>query len=80
MRKKTAIPSAFENVLGDLGYSNTMSSAETTNMDTLESTVDVETNIVNDEPDPKDTEVNDVKNTTTVNNDDNSEIPDEVLN
>lgn len=81
MRKKNTIPSAFENAFGGLGYGNTMDTEETTNMDNVESTVDVETITTNNEPDSKkEPEVNTTENNTTVTNtEDNSEIPQEVL-
>lgn len=82
MRKKNTIPSAFEDVLGNIGYSNAEGAAEVTNIDTIDSAVDVETNITNNEPDPvKEPEVKTTENNVDPvdNTEDNTTIPQEVL-
>ena len=82
MRKKNTIPSAFEDVLGNIGYSNAEGAAEVTNIDTIDSAVDVETITTNNEPDPvKEPEVKTTENNVDPvdNTEDNSTIPQEVL-
>lgn len=76
MRKKQTIPSAFENAFEGLGLGNITEQPEVTNMNTLDSAVDVEPNF--NEPEPvKEPEVK-VDKTEEPKTDD-SQIPQEVL-
>lgn len=75
-RKKDTIPSAFENVLSDLGYGNVATSEEVTNMSTQDTFVDVELNKEDKEPSEKLEDEKNVENT----HEDNTDIPEEVLN
>ena len=75
-RKKDTIPSAFENVLSDLGYGNVATSEEVTDMSTQDTFVDVELNKEDKEPSEKLEDEKNVENT----HEDNTDIPEEVLN
>lgn len=75
-RKKDTIPSAFENVLSDLGYGNVATSEEVTDMSTQDTFVDVELNKEDEEPSEKLEDKKNVENT----HEDNTDIPEEVLN
>lgn len=75
-RKKDTIPSAFEDVLSDLGYGNVATSEEVTDMSTQDTFVDVELNNEDEEPSEKLEDEKNVENT----HEDNTDIPEEVLN
>lgn len=75
-RKKDTIPSAFEDVLSDLGYGNVATSEEVTDMSTQDTFVDVELNNEDEEPSEKLEDKKNVENT----HEDNTDIPEEVLN
>lgn len=75
-RKKDTIPSAFEDVLSDLGYGNVATSEEVTDMSTQDTFVDVELNNEDEEPSEK---LEDKKNVENI-HEDNTDIPEEVLN
>lgn len=75
MRKKQTIPSAFENAFGDLGYGNPGGQPEVTDMNTLDSMVDVEEPFKDNEPGKKEPEVIEPKGAQ----DDTTEIPEQVL-
>lgn len=75
-RKKDTIPSAFEDVLSDLGYGNVATSEEVTDMNTQDTFVDVELNNEDEEPSEKLEDKKNVENT----HEDNTDIPEEVLN
>ena len=75
-RKKDTIPSAFEDVLSDLGYGNVATSEEVTDMSTQDTFVDVELNKEDKEPSEKLEDEKNVENT----HEDNTDIPEEVLN
>lgn len=75
-RKKDTIPSAFEDVLSDLGYGNVVTSEEVTDMSTQDTFVDVELNNEDEEPSEKLEDKKNVENT----HEDNTDIPEEVLN
>lgn len=75
-RKKDTIPSAFENVLSDLGYGNVATNEEVTDMSTQDTFVDVELNKEDEEPSEKLEDEKNVENT----HEDNTDIPEEVLN
>lgn len=80
MKKKQAIPSAFENALNDLGFGNVENQGEVTNMDTQDEFVDVEP-IDNNNPvqtTGAEDEDKKVKNQYSTNVDD-TDIPQEVL-
>lgn len=80
MKKKQAIPSAFENALNDLGFGNTENQGEVTNMDTQDEFVDVEPI---DDDNPVHTTTTEDENKTAKNQDstsvDDTDIPQEVL-
>lgn len=75
-RKKDTIPSAFEDVLSDLGYGNVATSEEVTDMSTQDTFVDVELNKEDKEPSEKLEDKKNVENT----HEDNTDIPEQVLN
>ena len=75
-RKKDTIPSAFEDVLSDLGYGNVATSEEVTDMSTQDTFVDVELNNEDEEPSEKLEDKKNVENT----HEDNTDIPEQVLN
>lgn len=78
MKKKQGIPSAFNDVLNDLGYGNSVAAEEATNMDQQYTFVDEELN--KNEPDKQKSEDDDTVNTEDVNNIvDDSNIPEDVL-
>lgn len=78
MAKKKTIPSAFDDVLSSIGYDNTLSTNEVTNMDTEDSFVDVEPNIDIKEPDVNPSEVK--ENEVVVENNDTIATTEQVLN
>ena len=77
-RKKKVDLSAFDGVLNDLGYSNTMSQPETTDVTNLLDNDDIE------DLDKQDTtsnvQVNAEDNSAQEAHDDDSEIPEDILN
>ena len=75
-KKKDAIPSAFEDVLSDLGYGNVATSEEVTNMNIQDTFVDVEPNKEDEKPSEK---LEDNKNVVDK-HEDTTDIPEEVLN
>lgn len=83
-KKKSDIPSAFEDAMNDLGFGNADLGGGVTNMDVQDTFVDVEDQIDDDKPDDiKPSEDNKpVDNPAEVKDkhDDDSEIPEEVLN
>lgn len=83
-KKKSDIPSAFEEAMSDLGFGNADLGGGVTNMDVQDTFVDVEDQTNDDEPDAtKSSEDNKPEDTTVEvkdKHDDNSDIPDEVLN
>lgn len=80
MRKKQTIPSAFENAFGELGYGNAGGQPEVTNMNTIDSTVDVEP-FKTEEPDPVQQQSEDDKSKDTIvdQHTDTTDIPEDVL-
>ena len=83
-KKKSDIPSAFESAMNDLGFGNADLGGGVTEMDVQDTFVDVEDQTDDNEPDDtKPSEDNKpVDNPATVKDehDDDSEIPEEVLN
>lgn len=75
MRKKQTTPSAFDNAFESLGFSNPMGATETTNMDNVDTFEDVE--IDNNEPEPPVKEPEEKEE--PVEKEDNTKIPQEVL-
>lgn len=75
-KKKDAIPSAFEDVLSDLGYGNVATSEEVTDMNIQDTFVDVEPNKEDEKPSEK---LEDNKNVVDK-HEDTTDIPEEVLN
>lgn len=78
MKKKNTIPSAFDNVLDDLGYTNIETKEEVSDMDKQDQFVDVEDDPLSTKP--SDMLEDDDKKGTADSHDDDSEIPEEVLN
>lgn len=81
MKKKTDNPSAFDNMFSNIGYSNTEEGGGVTDMDNMNSTVDVEPNNIDNTPSDKKLEDDETGKTEPPvdNTDDNSDIPQEVL-
>lgn len=78
MKKKITIPSAFEDALGDLGYANSETREEVTDMNRQDQIVDVEDDLLSTEPSGM---LEDNKEGNEDNShDDDSDIPEEVLN
>lgn len=75
-KKRDAIPSAFEDVLSDLGYGNVATSEEVTDMNIQDTFVDVEPNKEDEKPSEK---LEDDKNVVDK-HEDTTDIPEEVLN
>ena len=75
MRKKQTTPSAFDNAFESLGFSNPMGATETTNMDNVDTFEDVE--IDNNEPEPPVKEPEEKEE--SVEKEDDTKIPQEVL-
>lgn len=80
MRKKQTIPSAFEDAFSGLGYGNPEGQPEVTDMNTVDSMVDVEP-FKNDEPDTAQQQSEDdkSKDTTVDQHTDTTDIPEDVL-
>lgn len=80
-KKKNTIPSGFDDILNNV-YSNSEQQKETTNMDTIDSAVEIPLeDEENNEPPVKTEDGNKEDDTNlSLNNEDNSEIPEEVLN
>lgn len=78
MKKKNTIPSAFEEALGDLGYANSETKEEVTDMNRQDQFVDVEDDLLSTKP--SETLEDNKKDEKESVHDDNSEIPEEVLN
>lgn len=82
-KKKSDIPSAFEDAMNNLGFSSVDVEGGVTDMDVHDQFVDVEDIDNDNEPDSTKSEENkpEEKSTENVDNhDDNSDIPEEVLN
>ena len=82
-KKKSDIPSAFEDAMNGLGFGNVDIEGGVTDMDTHDQFVDVENIEDEDKPDDKPSEENKpVDNPADVHDEheDNSDIPEEVLN
>lgn len=77
MAKKKDTPSAFESAFEGLGFTNPEENESIVDMDRLDSTVDVDEKIINEQPNPNEKDVEDVKTEDT--HVDNTEIPEEVL-
>ena len=75
MRKKQTTPSAFDSAFESLGFSNPMGATETTNMDNVDTFEDVE--IDNNEPEPPVKEPEEKEE--PVEKEDDTKIPQEVL-
>lgn len=78
MKKKNTIPSAFEEALGDLGYANSETREEVTDMNRQDQFVDVEDDLLSTKPSEKLEDNN--KGEEEKGHEDTSEIPEEVLN
>ena len=78
MKKKNTIPSAFEDALGDLGYANSETREEVTDMNRQDQFVDVEDDLLSTKP--SDLLEDDKKGEEENSHEDTSEIPEEVLN
>ena len=81
MKKKQNIPSAFEDAMSGLGYSNTEQAGGVTNMDVQDTFVDVEPPITEPGPEtkPEEKENKPEENVANDVNKDDSDIPQEVL-
>ena len=82
-KKKSDIPSAFENAMSDLGFGGADIEGGVTNMDVQDQFVDVEDIDDNNKPDDTKSEENKPEDKTDENvdkHDNDSEIPEEVLN
>lgn len=82
-KKKSDIPSAFESAMNDLGFGGADIEGSVTNMDVQDQFVDVEDIDDNNKPDDTKSEENKPEDKTDENvdkHDDDSEIPEEVLN
>ena len=82
-KKKSDIPSAFEDAMNNLGFGNADIEGGVTNMDVHDTFVDVEDIDDNNKPDEKPSEDNKPEDQQTDHvdeHDDDSEIPEEVLN
>lgn len=82
-KKKSDIPSAFEDAMSDLGFGNADIEGGVTDMDVHDTFVDVEDIDDNNKPDEKPSEDNKPEDQQTDHvdeHDDDSEIPEEVLN
>ena len=82
-KKKSDIPSAFENAMSDLGFGGADIEGGVTNMDVQDQFVDVEDIDDNNKPDDTKSEENKPEDKADENvdkHDDDSEIPEEVLN
>lgn len=81
MKKKQNIPSAFEDAMSGLGYSNTEQAGGVTNMDVQDTFVDVEPPITEPgtETKPEEKENKPEENVANDVNKDDSDIPQEVL-
>ena len=77
MAKKKDTPSAFESAFEGLGFTNPEQNESIVDMDRLDSTVDVDENIINQQPDPS-VEDPEEKKTEDI-HEDETKIPDEVL-
>ena len=77
MAKKKDTPSAFESAFEGLGFTNPEQNESIVDMDRLDSTVDVDEKIINQQPDPS-IEDPEEKKTEDI-HEDETEIPDEVL-
>ena len=77
MAKKKDTPSAFESAFEGLGFTNPEQNESIVDMDRLDSTVDVDEKIINQQPDPS-IEDPEEKKTEDIHEDD-TKIPDEVL-
>lgn len=82
-KKKSTIPSGFDDILGNI-YSNAEGGSEVTNVDTIDTTVDTVPPFVEDDDDKKEPPVNtedgnDTKGDTSNANDDTSDIPQDVI-
>lgn len=77
MAKKKDTPSAFESAFEGLGFTNPEENESIVDMDRLDSTVDVDEKIINQQPDPS-IEDPEEKKTEDIHEDD-TKIPDEVL-
>lgn len=77
-RKKKVDLSAFDNVLSDLGYGNTMSQAETTDVTNILDNYDIEHIDDDDTTSTVNTQTEDDVNTGV--HEDDSDIPDNILN
>jgi hypothetical protein len=77
MKKKNTIPSAFEDALGDLGYANSETREEVTDMNRQDQFVDVEDDLLSTKP--GNTLEDDDKGEEDKGHEDTSEIPKEVL-
>ena len=77
MAKKKDTPSAFESAFEGLGFTNPEENESIVDMDRLDSTVDVDERIIDEQPNPNEKDVEDVK--TEDAHVDDTEIPEEVL-
>lgn len=80
-KKKSSSPSAFDSMMSTLGYDNPDIGKNVTNVDTMDTFEDVEPQFNTDEPDVKseDDDTNTNQNVQNTSGDDDSKIPDEVL-
>lgn len=79
MKKKSTIPSTFEDAFGDLGYANIERKEEITDMNKQDQFVDVELNLDDTDPGNKTPEEQNSEDPNK-SHEDSSEIPEEVLN